>query len=151
MSSLQNMNIDIVNGVTVVEDVNLRRCRVHNKGGCGGESSVLIKSSMAAFSLPLTYMAASKRLLTFTPVSSLPSVSMVVFSMLSVSAADFFLHSMSVAALVIHGGLLEGPDPCLLDNGGLGRQIYMINSVHFNNMTTRNQEQYQHWYLEWER
>ena len=56
-----------------------------------------------------------------------------------------------IAALVIHGGLLEGPDPCLLDNGGLGRQIYMINSVHFNNMTTRNQEQYQHWYLEWER
>ena len=56
-----------------------------------------------------------------------------------------------IAALVIHGGLLEGPDPCLLDNGGLGRQIYIINSVHFNNMTTRNQEQYQHWYLEWER
>ena len=56
-----------------------------------------------------------------------------------------------IAALVIHGGLLEGPDPCLLDNGGLGRQIYMINSVHFNNMTTRNQEQYQDWYLEWER
>ena len=56
-----------------------------------------------------------------------------------------------IAALIIHRGLLEGPDPILLDNGGLGRQIYMINSVHFNNMTTRNQEQYQHWYLEWER
>ena len=101
MSSLQNMKIDIINGVTVVEDVNLRRCRVHNKEHVSSlqEYLVLIKSSVAASSLPLTYMAASKRLLTFTPVSSLPSVSMVDFSLLSVSAANFFLHSMSVADL----------------------------------------------------
>ena len=65
------MNIDIINGVAVVEDVNLRRCRVHNKGGRGGEhvsllqeSFELIKSPVAASSLSLTYMAASTRLLT---------------------------------------------------------------------------------------
>ena len=52
------MNIDIINGVTVVEDVNLRRCRVHNKEGCSGEhvSSlqeylVLIKSYVAQYGI----------------------------------------------------------------------------------------------------
>ena len=117
------MNIDIVNGVTVTEDVNLRRCRVHNKGGCAG-----ILAALSVHGGLLNALSVCGRLL----------------SALNVRGG-------LIAALVIHGGLLEGPDPCLLDNGGLGRQIYMINSVHFNNMTTRNQEQYQDWYLEWER
>ena len=107
MSSLQNMNIDIINGVAVVEDVNLRRGRVHHKGGRGGEhvsllqeSFVLIKSPVAASSLSSTYMAASTRLLTSTMVSSLLSMSATDFSLHSVSVADFFLHSMSVVDLL---------------------------------------------------
>ena len=73
------MNIDLVNGVTVTEDVNLRRCRVHNKGGCAG-----ILAALSVHGGLLAALSVCGRLL----------------STLNVRDGLF-------AVLVIHGSLLE--------------------------------------------
>ena len=78
-------------------------------------SLVLKKSSMAAFSIPLTYMTTST-LLSMTAAVLLPSLLTGLLAALNVRSgllAALSVHGKLVAALGVDSGLLEGPDSWL--------------------------------------
>ena len=119
----ENMNMDIIN-VVDVEDVNLRKCRgqiKRSKEDTVGSvktfsrvSLVLKKSSMAAFSIPSTYMTTST-LLSMTAAVSSPhsSLDFLLLSVRSGLLDALSVHGKFVAALGVDSGLLEGPDSWL--------------------------------------